>query len=80
MKTNTKCPFCGANLIDSLDYKETGTAIFSLWVDEKGRLQYDFEDFSRDGEGKYICFECNNQLDLTEKEVIEIVKAMQQQD
>jgi ribosomal protein S27AE len=71
-----KCPNCGQILEEGgLNWAEHGRAWFKLRINENGHLEHEFNDFDPDevGKGKFICSECGTQLDLTEKEVIDII-------
>lgn len=76
-----KCPRCNMNLKDNIGFRASGTMYWKLELiclyDDKSQcfLDYEEEEFVEDKKiGGFFCKGCDSNLDLTEKEVIEILK------
>ena len=75
-KIMKKCPNCGVNLKQGgLRYIETGEMIYTIDYDSENKdLNWDQDEFSNSGDGIFCCANCGEELPLTEKEVIKILK------
>ena len=71
-----KCPHC-KNKLTEIGQAEKGEMDYELSLTVKGKLSSEQDEFCGNGETYFFCRDCGGKLELTEAEVIKILKEVE---
>ena len=69
-----RCPHCGTNLKKTIQYYKEAINYYDLYLLGDPFLTYEFSETVEGGASGFRCMQCGELLNLTEEEVLEILK------